>query len=170
MELSPGHQIADLNRRGAGDGEDADRKSQNEEWQQADSLARAIQSSRGGDLEESGEIADGGVGRQRKQGDDAMQRSHALIKHCERQRPADKRDRRHGIHSQQQRAINPFPQGSAILAQQQRQTICRHGLVVALGPAHDLLDRAPATLREPPRNTPTDSGMRFSSHSARGDR
>src|SRR5690348_1574823 len=68
-----------------------------------------------------------------------MKGSNTAEEHSQRQSPAQERDRSHGVHSQQQRAINPLPQSGSMLAQQQAQAISHHRLVMAFGPAHDLL-------------------------------
>src|SRR5580658_5283658 len=81
VEFSAGDEVAHLNRRRARDRENTHGESQNQEWEQTNSFARSIQPSRRGDLEKGRKIADGRISRQRKQGDDSMERRHSLVEH-----------------------------------------------------------------------------------------
>src|ERR1700683_989361 len=80
----------DLRDTGARNGNNAHRESQNQEWQQANSLAPVIESRRRSNFKERSEVSNRTVGRDRQERDDAVERGHSLIEQTERQDPADK--------------------------------------------------------------------------------
>lgn len=97
MELGSGergHQLRDHRTR---DREDAYAKSQHEEREQADALARVVEPGRRGDFEKRGKIPRRGVGSERQQRDDAVKRSNSLVEESQGQEPPDHGQRGHGV-------------------------------------------------------------------------
>jgi len=80
VKLRPGDGSRDLRNKRPRHGENAHPKSENEEREQADALARVVQPGRRGNFKKRGEISGRGVGRERQQRNDAVERSGSRVK------------------------------------------------------------------------------------------
>src|SRR5271163_567978 len=140
MELRPGDRSQQLGDGCAGNREYAHAKSENQVRQQADALAGIVQAHRRGDLKECGKVPSGGVGGEGQQRDQTVERGYTFVESCQSQHPSDQSDRCHGVDAQKKSAIYSLAPGCAMSAEQQAETVRCQRLIVALRPAHNLLD------------------------------